>query len=53
MMRYALLLVFAATPALAHHEGVVLSVLPGLAVYLVAGVAAGLAGLKGWRRKRK
>ncbi len=52
-MRYAVPLVFAASPALAHHEVVVASVLPGLAIYLVAGCAGGVAGLLGWYRKRK
>ena len=53
VMRYAVPLVFAASPALAHHEVVVASVLPGLAIYLVAGCAGGVAGLLGWYRKRK
>ena len=49
-MRYAPFLFFAAGPAFAHHEIVVVSVLPGLLVWLTA---IGAVGLAAWKRRRR
>lgn len=42
-MRYAILLIVLAAPAWAHHEAVVVSVLPSLLPLILAGSAAAVA----------
>lgn len=49
-MKFALPLILVASPAIAHHEALVLTALPGLMIWLAAIPAAGLAA---WLKKRR
>ena len=49
-MRLAWVFIFAASPAFAHHEAVVVSVLPGLLVWLAPAFAVVATA---WLRRRK
>lgn len=49
-MRLALVIIFAASPAFAHHEALVVSVLPGLLVWLAPALAVCVAA---WMRRSK
>lgn len=49
MIRLFLPLILLASPALAHHEVVAVSVLPGLVVWLTA---IGAVGLTAWKQRK-
>jgi len=51
-MRYAVPFVLIGTPAFAHHEAVVVSVMPGVMVWLAALAAAGFSAWR-WRQFRR
>lgn len=51
-MRYALpLCLLIGTPALAHHEAMVVSMVPGMMLLAVTASGAAIAAWRRWRRK--